>query len=111
MRHAPLLLVTLLSAGCGAAAKPPAGPPLPHALAQRWAQQADAIATASPCAAHGQAAALRTDVILEVNKRKIPQHLLEPLTSKVNALAAHKPCAPVKHEAHDLAAWLRNPRG
>ena len=99
MKHAPLLLVTLLSAGCGATAKPTAGPPLPRALAQRWAQQAEAIATASPCAAHGRATALRTDVILAVNRRKIPQHLLEPLTSKVNALAAHKPCAPVKQRS------------
>jgi hypothetical protein len=110
VRCASLLLVVLAVAGCGRSAKP-AGPPLPRALAQQWAQQADAIATASPCAAHGQATTLRTDVILAVNRRKVPQRLLEPLTSKVNALAAHKPCAPVQHEAQDLAAWLRNPSG
>lgn len=108
MRRAALLLVVFAVAGCGGASKP-AEPPLPRALAQHWAHQADAIASASPCAAHGQATALRTDVILAVNRRKIPQHLLEPLTSKVNALAAHKACAPVQHEARDLAAWLRNP--
>jgi len=54
---------------------------------------------------------LRTDVILAVNERKIPQSLLEPLTSKVNALAGHKACAPVQREAQDLAAWLRSPSG
>jgi hypothetical protein len=46
-----------------------------------------------------------------VNRHKIPQQLLEPLTSKVNALAAHKACAPVKREAQDLAGWLRDSSG
>ncbi|MGZ4358117.1 MAG: hypothetical protein ACXVRU_15035 [Gaiellaceae bacterium] len=54
---------------------------------------------------------MRTDVILAVNTRKIPQSFLEPLTSKVNALAAHKKCTPLQTEARDLAAWLRNPSG
>ena len=101
------LLAVLVLAGCGGAAKH-AEPPLPHALALRWAQQADAIAAADPCAAHRRAAALRMEVILAVNKREIPQRQLEPLTSKVNALAAHGACAPVQREAHDVAAWLRN---
>jgi hypothetical protein len=111
MRLAALLLVVVTVAGCGGAAKHAAGPPLPRALAQRWARQADGIATADPCAAHKQAVALRTTVILAVNRRKIPQHLLEPLTSKVNALAEHNACAPVRREAHDLAGWLRDSSG
>jgi hypothetical protein len=37
--------------------------------------------------------------------------LLEPLTSKVNVLAAHKACTPLESDARDLAAWLRNPSG
>ena len=111
MKRAALLLVVLAVAGCGGAAKQTAGPHLPRALAQQWAQRADAIAAADSCAAHRGAAALRTDVILAVNTRKIPQSLLEPLTSKVNALAAHKACTPLQSEAHDLAAWLRNPSG
>jgi hypothetical protein len=112
MRRASLLLCALLSAGCGGAGSAKqTGPQLPRALAQAWAQRADAIGAAAPCAAHREAAVFRTDVILAVNKRKIPPDLLEPLTSKVNALAAHKPCAPVRREAHDLAAWLRNPSG
>jgi hypothetical protein len=111
VNRAALLLVMLALAGCGGAAKHAAGPHLPHALAQRWAQRADAIAAAEPCAAQRGAAALRTDVILAVNTRKIPHSLLEPLTSKVNALAAHKACTPLQTEAHDLAAWLRNPSG
>jgi hypothetical protein len=110
MRRAWLLLFALFAAGCGGAAKQTA-PPLPRALAQAWAQRADAIAVAAPCAAHRQADTLRTNVILAINKRKIPQDLLEPLTSKVNALAGHKPCTPVQREAHDLAAWLRKPSG
>ena len=111
MRRVALLLVVFVVAGCGDAAKQTAGPHLPHVLAQQWAQRADAIAAADPCAAHRGAAALRTDVILAVNRHKIPQSLLEPLTSKVNGLAAHKACAPVQREAGDLAAWLRNPSG
>ena len=111
MKRATLLLFVFAVTGCGGAAKQAAGQPLPHALAQRWAQQADGIATADPCAAHKQAVGLRTTVILAVNKRKIPQHLLEPLTSKVNALAAHNVCAPVRREAHDLAGWLRDSSG
>ncbi|MDX6441336.1 MAG: hypothetical protein QOE43_1065 [Gaiellaceae bacterium] len=109
MKRAALLLIMLAVAGCGGAAKQTAGPQLPHALAQRWAQRADAIAAADPCAAHQGAAALRTDVILAVNTRKIAQSLLEPLTSKVNALAAHKACTPLQREAQQLAVWLRNP--
>jgi hypothetical protein len=105
-----VLLLAVLVAGCGGGTKP-AGPHLPRALARQWAQRVAAIASADPCTAHRRAAALRTDVILAVNKRKIPQSLQEPLTSKVNALAAHKACAPVRVEARDLAAWLRNPSG
>jgi hypothetical protein len=112
VKRLALLLVVLVGAGCGGAAKQTAAEPhLPRALAQQWAQRADAIAAADPCTAHRRASALRTDVILAINSRKIPQGLLEPLTSKVNALAAHKTCAPVQREAHDLAAWLRNPSG
>jgi hypothetical protein len=111
VKRLALLLVALVGAGCGGAAKQTAGPHLPRALAHQWAHRADAIAAADPCTAHRRASALRTDVIHAVNNRKIPQGLLEPLTSKVNALAAHKACAPVLREAHALAAWLRNPSG
>jgi hypothetical protein len=71
----------------------------------------DAIAAADPCTAHRQAVALRAEVILTVNKHKIPQPLLEPLTSKVNAVAGHDACAPIKREAKDLAGWLRDSSG
>jgi hypothetical protein len=110
VKRGALLLVVLVVAGCGGAAKQ-AGPTLPRTLAERWAQRADAIAAADPCTAHRRANVLRADVILAVNKRKIPQHFLEPLTSKVNSLAAHKACAPVQREARALAGWLRHPSG
>jgi hypothetical protein len=110
MRRASLLLFVLFAAGCEGTANQTVAT-LPHALAQAWAHRADAIAVSEPCAAHREAGVLRTDVILAVNKRKIPPSLLEPLTGKVNALAAHKPCVPVRREARDLAAWLRNPSG
>ena len=111
MKRLALLLAVLVGAGCGGGAKQASGPQLPRALARQWAQRAEAIAAADPCIAHRRATALRTDVILAVNERKIPQSLLEPLTSKVNALAAHKACAQVRVEAADLASWLRNASG
>jgi len=111
VKRLALLPVVLAGAGCGGAAMQTTAPHLPAALAQQWAQRADAIAAADACTAHRRATALRTDVILAVNKHRIPQRLLEPLTSKVNALAAHKACAPVRVEADDFAAWLRNPSG
>jgi hypothetical protein len=110
MKRAALLLVVFV-AGCGSGAAKYSGPPLPRALAQRWARQADIIAAGDPCTARRRAAGLRTEVILAVNKRKIPQHWLEPLTSKVNALAAHQACAPVQREAKALAGWLRDSSG
>jgi hypothetical protein len=110
MKRATVLLVVFV-AGCGGGAAKYSGAPLPRALAQRWARQADTIATVDPCTAHRRAAGLRTVVILAVNKRQIPQRWLEPLTSKVNALAGHQPCAPVKREAQDLAGWLRDSSG
>ena len=70
MKRAALLLVALVVSGCGGAARQHEQP-LPRALAQRWAEQADAIAAAAPCASHRQAAALRTNVILAVNGDKI----------------------------------------
>jgi len=111
MKRAALLLV-VFAAGCGGGAtKHSAAAPLPRGLAQRWARQADSIATVDSCTAHLRADGLRTAVILAVNKREIPQHWLEPLTSKVNALAGHQPCAPIKREAQDLAGWLRDSSG
>ena len=111
MKHLALLLVVLVGAGCGGGAEQTTEPQLPRALAQEWAQRADAVAAAEPCAAHRRASALRTDVIRVINTRKIPQSLLEPLTSKVNALAAHEACTPLETEAQSLAALLRNPSG
>jgi hypothetical protein len=111
MKRTVLLLALFVVAGCGSGATKYSGPPLPRALAQRWAQRADTIAAADACSEQQQAVALRTDVILAVNKRKIPEHWLEPLTSKVNALAAHQACTPVKREARDLAGWLRDSSG
>jgi hypothetical protein len=110
MKRAGLLLV-LVVAGCGSSAPKVSAPPLPRALAQRWARQADAIAAMQPCAAHRRAAGLRTAVILAVNKHRIPQHWLEPLTSKVNALAGFQACTPIKRDARALAGWLRDSSG
>jgi hypothetical protein len=108
LRVLTVAIALLAVAGCGGAPKQRV-PSLPPTLAAAWARDADAIAVLSPCAARRQAIRLRSRVIAAVNARKIPHRYLEPLTSKVNALAAHPGCARVSAQARDLAAWLRDP--
>lgn len=87
-------------AGCGSDATPPkpAQPKLPRALAQAWAQQADAIAASlasnEGCTAQAQVVALQQGIVTAVNAHRIPPRLLEPLSSGVNDLAAQITCAP-----------------
>jgi hypothetical protein len=88
-------------AGCGSQSAPPkhAPPPrLPRALAHAWAQQADAIAASlaanDGCAAQAQVLALQQDVVAAVNAHRVPQRLLEPLSSGVNDLKDQITCAP-----------------
>jgi Prokaryotic membrane lipoprotein lipid attachment site len=88
-------------AGCGSQAAPPkqAEPPrLPRALAQAWAQEANAIAASlaanDGCAAQVSVLALQEEVVAAVNAHRIPKLLLEPLSSGVNDLVAQITCAP-----------------
>jgi hypothetical protein len=93
---------TVVLAGCGSGAgthsPPPPPPRLPHALAQSWARQADAVAAAlaagNGCKARTAATQLQHEVIAEVNAHRIPQRLLEPLSSGVNDLTARITCTP-----------------
>ena len=94
-------LVALTAAGCGGGAKhiaAPATPKLPRALAQSWAQQADAIAAAlaagDGCTAEARAVALRMEVVQAVNARNIPRRYLEPLAGTVNDLPGRISCNP-----------------
>jgi hypothetical protein len=100
-RFAPLVALALVAAGCGSASQAPPrpkAPRLPRALAQSWAQQADAVATAlaagDGCAAQARAAALQRDVIAAVNAHRVPVRLLEPLSSGLNDLAGRITCTP-----------------
>jgi hypothetical protein len=92
--------VALLCAGCGGVgrAPEPPTPKLPHALAQTWSRDAQAIAAAlaagDGCGAKTRAAELRSAVIAAVNARRVPQAFLEPLTSAVNALPERIACTP-----------------
>jgi hypothetical protein len=93
--------VVLVLAGCGSAAHQRSAPPppkLPHALAQSWVKQADTVAAAlaagDGCAAQAAATRLRHEVIAAVNAGRIPQRLLEPLSSGVNDLASRITCTP-----------------
>ena len=94
-------VIALMAAGCGGtrhAAAPPSPPKLPRALAQSWAQQADAIAAAlaagDGCTAEARAVALRTEVVQAVNARNIPRRYLEPLSGTVNDLPNRISCNP-----------------
>ena len=120
-----LALLAVLAAGCGSGSPAPAPTPkpprLPRALAQSWAQQADAIAAAlaenDGCRARSQAAALQQQVIAAVNAHRVPQRLLEQLSGGVNDLVGRITCTPPapkpvpkqkqpkppKHEHHDHA--------
>ena len=86
---AALLVVVL--AGCGGAApQGSASQRLPRALAQDWAAQASAIATAADagneCRAMRLAASLSADVA--ASRHKLPVRLRSPLLTGVNDLAA-----------------------
>jgi len=91
-------LVALALAGCGAAATPRThGPPrLQRGLAQRWENQAKAIAAAATagngCRAQQLAGSLRDDVIAATSR--IPLKLRQPLLASVNALANRITCVP-----------------
>jgi hypothetical protein len=96
-----VVLVALGVAGCGGAqqaAPPKPVPKLPRALAQSWAQQADAVAAAvdagDGCTALQRAVTLRTQVVGAVNAHRVPRRYLEPLVSTANDLAARITCTP-----------------
>jgi hypothetical protein len=106
----------LLASACGGARPHATGPRVPHALAYRLADESDAVAAAldrgDSCAAHTAAGRLRTDLTASI--ARVPALLQEPLSNRVNELAAALPaCTPPapapapaskdhgKHEKHD----------
>jgi hypothetical protein len=84
-------LLAVVAAGCGGAAGPQRSPAhgVPRALAQAWAGQATAIASAAAagndCRAMRLAASLRDEVT--ASRHKLPLRLRSPLLTGVNALA------------------------
>ena len=94
------LLVSLTAcscalAGCGSAKRTPPTPRLPHALAQRLAQEADAVRTRT------LALRLQRDVIAAINAGRVPAALQEELQSRANAVVDRP------SRARAFAAWLR----
>ena len=100
MRTVPALALLLLvvAAGCGGAARPQtsADRGVPAALARGWEAQAAAIAAAASahdgCRAMRLATALRDQVV--ASQRKVPVRLRSALLTGVNALAARTTCTP-----------------
>jgi hypothetical protein len=90
----------LVLAGCGHSTatrttKPP--PRIPAGVAQQLAADADAVASASGCAARVPAQKLLDDVI--VLQSRVPQRYREQLTSSANSLVSRIPeCLPAKQE-------------
>jgi hypothetical protein len=100
-RLVPLLAAAALAGGCGSASPPrsaPKPPRLPRTLAQSWAQQADAVASAlaagDGCTAQTRANALQQQVIAALNEHRVPAPLRETLSSGVNDLAGSITCTP-----------------
>jgi hypothetical protein len=88
----------LVLAGCGQSsprhAKPP--PQIPRDVAQRLSADADAIASATGCAARDPAVRLRTDVLATI--ARIPQRYREQLMSAANDVVTRiPPCPPPEH--------------
>ena len=123
MRRIVVLLgAASVLAGCGShRAQAPPEPRLPRALAHSWSRQADAVAAAlgakNACGAEQRAERLLGEVVSAINAGRIPQALLEQLTSAANALLAQITCPSSKQAdaqanasaetgARNLAAWL-----
>jgi len=94
------LLVIVVGAGCGGAARPQrsAFRGIPPALAHDWEGRASAIAAAASagnsCGALQLARALRADVT--ASQAKVPSRLRPPLLTSVNSLADRIKCTPVE---------------
>jgi hypothetical protein len=94
---------TVLLAGCGGhEAAPEKPPPIPPAVAQQLAADADQVAALSGCRAHDAAAKLQSDTIAAISR--VPARYREQLMSAANDLAARVPACPTplrqKREDH-----------
>jgi hypothetical protein len=83
----------VLLAGCGGhEAAPEKPPPIPPALAEQLAADADQVAALSGCRAHDAAAKLQSDTIAAISR--VPASYREQLMSAANDLAARVPACP-----------------
>jgi hypothetical protein len=100
MKRIAALALVLTLAGCGSTVEraKPKQPRLPRDLAQTWAQQSDAVASAlasgDGCTAQQLAASLNSQFIAAVNQRRVPPRLQEELGSALNDLQSRIACTP-----------------
>jgi hypothetical protein len=90
----------MILAGCGGhEAAPEKPPPIPPAVAQQLAADADQVAALSGCRAHGAAAKLQSDTIAAISQ--VPARYREQLMSAANDLANRVPACPPPQRHED----------
>jgi hypothetical protein len=101
VRRIAAAAIVLALAGCGGGTverAKPKQPRLPRDLAQTWAQQSDAVATAlasgDGCTAQQLAASINSEFIAAVNERRVPPRLQEELGAALNDLRSRISCTP-----------------
>jgi len=104
VRRIAAAALVLALAGCGGTAEraKPKQPRLARDLAQSWAQQSDAVASAlaagDSCIAQQLAVSLNSQFIAAVNERRVPARLQEPLGAALNDLQSRITCVPPQPE-------------
>jgi hypothetical protein len=97
-----LLVLAMLSAGCGGGHKTLPPPTIPATLAARFAAQSDEIArelrAGDGCAARRKVQQLQREAVAAAESGRVPRSLRQPLIGTVNDLLMRVRCAPPPSE-------------